>query len=611
MPIIKGSIQTAYNTLANWTAWNGILLPGQLSIVSNAVGDAVRAKIGDGVTAWNALPYYNPASSSQTLAQTLGFGNITGGRNIVVTNGDKIISDTGNFSMEFGMLGNILYMVDNTNTDLFIGQGQFIFNHNTLTTDTLQIDASGHVLRNSTLVNLDTPLFYLTGLTASTVPYLDANKVVRSSAVTPTQLSFLDATSSIQTQLNARELTANKGAANGYASLDATTKIPLSQIPASLIGAANYQGTWNASTNTPALVSSTGTKGFYYVVSVAGATNLDGITDWKIGDWAIYNGVAWEKVDNTDAVLSVNGLIGAVALTGTANRLTISAANVFDISASYVGQTSLTTLGTITTGTWQGTSISTTYTDAKIKGAIAATAGLIPYGNGTADTLTTASTFIWDNTNKRLGINVAVPTHAIEAVSVGTDYLQILGNGVAVANGYIRITNYTGTASVMAPIFFTKSNSATYPGSTFIGDHTTDTGTAPILRFQARFNGGSVVTRPVLTIENFTTVVWTVAANGTLTASEASNLAFGTTTGTKIGTATSQKIGFWNATPIVQPVGANQAAITDSTGGTAGFTLVDSSAGSAAVNNNFASLARLVDNMRTVLVNTGIMKGAA
>ena len=82
-----------------------------------------------------------------------------------------------------------------------------------------------------------------------------------------------------------------------------------------LVGGVMYQGTWNASTNTPALSSSTGTKGHYYVVSVAGSTNLDGITDWKLGDWAIFNGSTWEKVDNTDAVTSVNGYTGAVVLT--------------------------------------------------------------------------------------------------------------------------------------------------------------------------------------------------------------------------------------------------------------------------------------------------------
>lgn len=83
----------------------------------------------------------------------------------------------------------------------------------------------------------------------------------------------------------------------------------------SLVGGVNYQGTWNATTNSPALASGVGTKGYYYVVSVAGATNLDGITDWKLGDWAIFNGATWQKVDNTDAVISVNGYTGTVVLT--------------------------------------------------------------------------------------------------------------------------------------------------------------------------------------------------------------------------------------------------------------------------------------------------------
>lgn len=104
------------------------------------------------------------------------------------------------------------------------------------------------------------------------------------------------------------------GAANGAATLDAGGTVPLAQLPASLTGGVSYQGTWNATTNTPTLTSSVGTKGYYYVVSVAGSTNLNGITDWKIGDWAIFNGSVWEKVDNTEAVTSVNGLTGTVTL---------------------------------------------------------------------------------------------------------------------------------------------------------------------------------------------------------------------------------------------------------------------------------------------------------
>jgi hypothetical protein len=82
-----------------------------------------------------------------------------------------------------------------------------------------------------------------------------------------------------------------------------------------VIGALVYKGTWNAATNSPFLQSSVGDKGDYYVVSQAGTTNLNGITDWQLNDIAVFNGAVWQKIDNTDAVLSVNGQTGAVVLT--------------------------------------------------------------------------------------------------------------------------------------------------------------------------------------------------------------------------------------------------------------------------------------------------------
>ena len=83
---------------------------------------------------------------------------------------------------------------------------------------------------------------------------------------------------------------------------------------AAITGGLAYQGSWNASTNTPTLTSSVGTNGYYYIVSVAGATNLDGITDWLVGDWAIYNGATWQKIDQTNLVSSVNGQVGVVSI---------------------------------------------------------------------------------------------------------------------------------------------------------------------------------------------------------------------------------------------------------------------------------------------------------
>lgn len=81
-----------------------------------------------------------------------------------------------------------------------------------------------------------------------------------------------------------------------------------------VVGGLNYQGNWNASANSPTLTSSVGTNGYYYTVSVAGSTNLNGVTDWQVGDWAIFNGSVWQKIDQTNSVTSVNAQTGAVVL---------------------------------------------------------------------------------------------------------------------------------------------------------------------------------------------------------------------------------------------------------------------------------------------------------
>jgi hypothetical protein len=104
------------------------------------------------------------------------------------------------------------------------------------------------------------------------------------------------------------------GSALGVATLDGGGTVPTAQLPAAVLGALKYQGTWNATTNVPTLTSSVGTQGYYYVVATAGTTNLDGIASWAIGDWAIFGTATWQKIDNTDAVTSVNGYTGTVSL---------------------------------------------------------------------------------------------------------------------------------------------------------------------------------------------------------------------------------------------------------------------------------------------------------
>lgn len=88
------------------------------------------------------------------------------------------------------------------------------------------------------------------------------------------------------------------------------------------IGALNYKGTWNANTNSPALASGVGTKGDYYVVSVAGSTALDGISTWYVGDWAAFNGTAWQRleggVDDPAPSVRSNSTTGLLQITGPA-----------------------------------------------------------------------------------------------------------------------------------------------------------------------------------------------------------------------------------------------------------------------------------------------------
>lgn len=105
------------------------------------------------------------------------------------------------------------------------------------------------------------------------------------------------------------------GTPNGVATLDQFGRLNLSQIPLSVLGALVYQGTWDATNNVPLLQSGIGTKGNIFVVAGAGSVNLDGVNQWNVGDWAVFDGNRWDKVNGIAAeVLSVVGYTGAITL---------------------------------------------------------------------------------------------------------------------------------------------------------------------------------------------------------------------------------------------------------------------------------------------------------
>lgn len=85
--------------------------------------------------------------------------------------------------------------------------------------------------------------------------------------------------------------------------------------------------------------------------------------------------------------------------------------------------------------------------------------------------------------------------------------------------------------------------------------------------------------------------------------------------GIDIGQSATDKVGFYGTTPVVQPSGANQGAITDDSGGTAdlttGITTITGTYNSTILANAVATLAAQLEEIRSSLVDLGVLKGSA
>lgn len=112
------------------------------------------------------------------------------------------------------------------------------------------------------------------------------------------------------------ENTANKNISNGYAGIDASGKISINLLPASLM---NLHGQWDASTNTPTLTDhgAGDDVGDVYECTVAGSVDFgNGILVFFVGDWAVFGADGhWYRSPNSNDVTSVNGYTGSIILT--------------------------------------------------------------------------------------------------------------------------------------------------------------------------------------------------------------------------------------------------------------------------------------------------------
>ena len=149
---------------------------------------------------------------------------------------------------------------------------------------------------------------------------------------------------------------------------------------------------------------------------------------------------------------------GVTSVSGTTNRITSTGGTtpVIDISASYVGQSSITTLGTISTGVWNGTAIT------------------VPNG-GTGDTSLTAYSVLCGGTSS---------TSAIQSVaSLGTSAQVLTSNGAAALPTWQDAAGASGAAK-----FWIKCNEAGTISASFNVTSATDNGTGMItIAFTSNF----------------------------------------------------------------------------------------------------------------------------
>lgn len=158
-----------------------------------------------------------------------------------------------------------------------------------------------------------------------------------------------------KSEVDSKVNTSLLGANNGVATLDSTGKLTATQLPTSVTGGLKYLGTFNASTGLPSIGSATqANNGHYYKVSTSGSFDINGINEWGAGDWIISNGTTWDKIDNSEIVLSVNGQVGNVVIDKNTIGLE-NVENILDANKVVYSASKLTNPILVNGSSWDGT----------------------------------------------------------------------------------------------------------------------------------------------------------------------------------------------------------------------------------------------------------------
>jgi hypothetical protein len=312
------------------------------------------------------------------------------------------------------------------------------------------------------------------------------------------------------------------------------------QISAQITGAIVFQGSWDASANTPYLVNGTGTNGFEYVVIKAGTVNFGaGNITFAIGDNVIYNGTIWVRVPlGSSAGQTSQSLTFNSSGTGGTSPSSFNGSAAVTISYNTIGaepaggSSDIVTVGTIATGTWQGTLIGPTYGGTGVNnGSYTLT---ITGGSRTLDQAVNngaAPTFL--GTNFTSIPNAALSNNSITfgstATALGGTVTNL--NGVNIGPVTAGTGSFTSLTATGAITHNTSTNSQSYV-TTGAGTITITSGTA-----------GAINNMSIGATTRGSGAFTSVAANSTVTFQTTTNSQSYTTTSTATITISSGSLG--------------------------------------------------------------------